>query len=656
MAARRFGIDTGGTFTDLAILGSRELRVHKVASTPDDPARAVLAGLATMRGGEEEVDVVHGTTVGLNAVLTGNLARTAFITNTGFEDLVEIGRQDRSDIYDLRAEKPDIPVPRHLRFGVEHRRTADGALLSRPSREDLTRLRERVARAGVEAIAIGLLHSYAFPDDERRIAKALGKLGVPITCSADLLPVTGEFERFTAAILNATIRPKVGAYLAQMKKPIEPGCLRLMRSSGGIMAAEEAGEFPARAMFSGPAGGVLATRSLAERAGWQTTAALDMGGTSTDVCLVQPDTSISDSTIKGLPLAIQSVEVHTVGCGGGSLAYVDAGGALRVGPQSAGADPGPACYGEGEEATVTDAHMALGHMGADTLLAGDFPIDPDRSVRAIERLARRAGLTSAKTALGILEIAEIRMMRALLVITVQRAVDPARIPLVAYGGAGGLHAAGLRRLLDMPAAVIPDHPGAFSAIGLALAGESAECIVPVLRDLRSLGKRELAALEREARDTVVAHLPDAEIKVRSTAALRYQGQGQSLPIPLTSGSTKPESLVTALAQAHQSLFGFVPKDRAIELVEVHARAETPMARLPVKRRSRGRSTCKANFNRKAPVGKSVWPVFRREDLLVDQTLRGPCVIEETTGATVVPAGDTCKIMPFGLLLTSPHRS
>ncbi len=652
MAARRFGIDTGGTFTDLAVIAGRRLTVHKLSSTPHDPAEAVLRGLAAVRRQTEPVDVVHGTTVGLNAVLTGDLAKTAFVTNRGFEDLVEIGRQDRSDIYQLDASKPTIPVPRRLRFGVDSRRGVDGEPLASPSREDLAQLQQQIAAAGVESIAIGLLHSYAYPEDEQRIAHALRRLGLPITCSSELLPISGEFERFTAAILNATIRPKVSAYLQQLDQPIKPGTLRLMRSSGGIMAADEAGRYPARAMFSGPAGGVLATRGLARRAGWETVAALDMGGTSTDVCLVRPDTTIGDSTIKGLPLAIQSVEVHTVGCGGGSLAYVDAGGALRVGPQSAGADPGPACYGRGEAATVTDAHMALGHMGADTLLAGRFPIDPDRSVRAIERLARRTGLSTEQTAHGVIEVAEIRMMRALLVITVQRAVDPATIPLIAYGGAGGLHAAGLRRLLDMPAAIVPEHPGAFSAIGLALAGESAECILPVGRALEDLTPARFKALLGEAADAAKAQLPQAT-RVRCTASLRYEGQGDSLPVKLRQAATPGfAALTTALAEAHQAMFGFVPRDRRIELVEIHCRVETPVAALPVKPRRGQPGAAIPSAERTALVGTDSWPVFRREELRVGQVLCGPCIVEEATGATVVPARSACDVTPFGLLLAS----
>ena len=648
MAVRRIGIDTGGTFTDVATLGRDGLAVHKLPSTPHDPAEAVIDGLSAVRRPGDTVDVVHGTTVALNAVLTGNLARTAFVTNKGFEDLIEIGRQDRTDLYDLTAQKPQIPVPRRLRYGVASRRDADGRRLLRPTRTELAELRRKLAAARVESVAIGLLHSYATPEDEHEIARALRTLGVPVTCSADLLRAPGEFERFTACILNAATHPKISTYLASLREPVRPGELRLMRSSGGIMSAREAAEYPARAMFSGPAGGVIATRALARRAGYRDVAALDMGGTSTDVCLVRPEASVSDSAIAGLPLAIPAVEVHTVGCGGGSIARVDAGGALRVGPQSAGADPGPACYGVGDDPTVTDAHMVLGHMGADTLLGGNFPIDPDRSMRAVGKLAKKLGLDERKTAEGILQVAEIRMMRALLVITVRRAMDPARVPLVAYGGAGGLHAEGLRRLLDMPAAVVPEHPGAFSAIGLALAGESAEHTIPVLQPLQSLSAKELRRRLGEVSDLARLSLPDARVRVRLSAGLRYAGQGRALTVPVRF------PLDRTTARAHEELFGFVPVGRPLELVELTARAEVRPRSLPVELTrgsgSRGGPAARPRTRRKPLVGGPSWRVFHREDLRSGGFLDGPCIVEEGTGATVIPAGTTCELRPYGLEL------
>ncbi|MEC7725161.1 MAG: hydantoinase/oxoprolinase family protein, partial [Planctomycetota bacterium] len=476
--ATRIGIDTGGTFTDVVRVQRGSAKVHKLRSTPADPSRAVLEGLrAARRHDGEEVDLVHGTTVGLNAVLTGSLARTVLVTNTGFEDLIEVGRQHRTDLYALDPSRPIPPIPRRLRVGVPCRRGPGGAVVTALTAAAVDAAVAAVTRCKPEAVAIGLLHAPDDPQDERRLQDALRRAlpGVPVTCSAQLLPATGEYERFSAAILNAAIAPVVGRYTSRVAKDMGPGTLRLLRSSLGILPPEEAARFPARAMFSGPAGGVLATRQVAKRFRFPVAAAFDMGGTSADVCLIEERTELSsEGEIAGLPLPLPTVPIHTVAAGGGSIAYADAGGALRVGPQSAGAEPGPACYGQGTEPTVTDAHVALGHLGAETLLDGAFPIDVDASVRAIERLGKRLGMRPRATAEGILTIADAAMARAILVITAEQAVDPATIPLVAYGGAGGLHAATMTARLGMPHAVIPPVPGAFSALGLALAGEASE--------------------------------------------------------------------------------------------------------------------------------------------------------------------------------------
>ncbi len=656
MAQRRIGIDTGGTFTDVAVVSGGRLQVYKMPSTPDDPGRAVLAGLAVARQPTDEVDIVHGTTVALNAVLEDRLPRVAFVTNTGFVDLIEIGRQERSQIYDLNPQKPLLPVPRRLRFGVNSRRAADGKRLSRPTAKELRELRQKLAKARVQCVAIGLLHSYKHPGDEREVARALDGLGVPITCSAELLPVHGEYERFAAAILNAAIRPIMSDYLLPLARSIKPGRLRLMRSSGGIMTAGEATEFPARAAFSGPAGGVAATRALAPQLGFRETAMLDMGGTSTDVCLVRPHGAPSAggiSTLRGLPLALPTEDVHTIGCGGGSIAWEDAGGALRVGPHSAGADPGPACYGKGSEPTVTDAHMVLGHMGAETLLGGEFPTDPRRAMSAVEKLAKRLGLSPRNTALGILEVAEVNMMRALLTITVERAIDPAGVGLVAFGGAGGLHAAGLARRLDMPAALVPAHPGAFSAIGLGLAAESQEVIMPVLRRLEDLSTQQLdelaekcvararRALGDEAHPKGGRGAPRTQLEAR----LRFEGQGPTLGTPFKMPLHK------TFRTCHQQRFGFVPQDRAIELVELRARAERTGPRLRQRVVEASRRRPRPVQDRRPPVGGKAWPVYLRRDLVPGQLLEGPCLVEETTAVTVVPPQTRCRVRCEGLFLT-----
>jgi len=642
--AARIGIDTGGTFTDVVRWSSRGLRVHKLPSTPADPSRAVLAGLAAVRDGDDEaVDVVHGTTVGLNAVLTGDLARTVFVTNRGFEDLIEIGRQEREALYALEPRRAVPPVPRRLRVGVDCRRDAHGVVTALTAAE-VERTTAAVRRLRPAAIAIGLLHSPGDPRDERRLARALRRAlpGVPITCSAELLPAFGEYERFCAAILNAAIAPVVGGYTEKLRHGIGPGRLRLMRSSLGILPTAEAAAFPARAMFSGPAGGVLAAAQLARRLGARQVAAFDMGGTSADVCLVGGGAEAADGTIGGLPLALPSVPVHTVGCGGGSIAYVDAGGALRVGPESAGADPGPACYGRGSEATVTDAHLVLGHLGADTLLQGAFPVDVDAAVRAVERLARRLGLGTEATARGIVDIADATMARALLVITAERAVDPATVPLVAYGGAGGLHAAGLLARLGMPLAFLPPHAGAFSALGLALAGESVERSEAVRE---RLGPRELAGLLRLGAGLLAAARGDIDgpARGRVEAHARYAGQGATLCLPLTRG------LGRAFAREHLRRYGFTT-DAAIEVVRITARAETAPRGFPATPRQTTAARA-PGVRRRRPIGGEVRVV--RRDASIGSHFPGPVVIEEATATTLVPAGCSGIVTPYGLRLQRP---
>lgn len=651
----RIGIDTGGTFTDVVRLGrGRQAQggmvVHKLRSTPDDPSRAVLDGLsAVRRSAEESVDLVHGTTVGLNATLTGSLARTVFVTNRGCEDLIEIGRQERVDLYALDPHRAVPPVPRQLRVGVPCRRGAGGKVVEKLTRQAITDAVDAVRKLRPEAVAIGLLHSPADPADEHRLARAIRRSlpDIPITCSADLLPSFGEYERFSAAILNAAIAPVVGRYTRRVAEGLGDGTLRLLRSSLGILPPDEAAAYPARAMFSGPAGGVLATGQVARRFDMERAAAFDMGGTSADVCLVERETILSnEGTIAGLPLPLPTVPVHTVAAGGGSIAYADAGGALRVGPQSAGADPGPACYGKGTEPTVTDAHVALGHLGPDTLLAGAFPIDVDASVRAIERLATRLGMSTRQTAEGILTVADATMARAILVITAERAVDPAHVPLVAYGGAGGLHAASLMMQLGMPAAVMPSHPGAFSAVGLALAGEAAEVTEAVSSELTAASLPELLQRGAELLERAAGQLGGKRHRGRVEALVRYRGQGACLRLGLD------RRLGRRFADEHQRRFGFTT-DAAVEIVQLLARAECPASSLPAASSSQTAHASRPPApaaRRRAPLGGAPLPVFDRA-ALTDRAVDGPAIIEEATATTLVPAKCRLQRSPFGLTVT-----
>ncbi len=658
----RIGIDTGGTFTDVVRWTRAGVTVHKLPSTPDDPARAVLAGIAAVRAASEErVDVVHGTTIGLNAVLQGRVPRTVFVTNRGFVDLIEIGRQERTDLYALEPDRPVPPVPRALRVEVDCRRGPAGEVDRALTVAAITATVARVRRLRPQAIAIGLLHSPAAPADERRLAAALRRAlpTVPITCSAALWPAFAEYERFSAAILNAAIAPLVNTYTSRIQRGLGDGQLRLLRSSMGILPPAEALAFPARAMFSGPAGGVLATERLAAAVGWSRAAAFDMGGTSTDVCLVQRDRDRGASlwtdqgSIAGLPLPLPTVDVHTVGCGGGSIAFADAGGALRVGPESAGARPGPACYGIGDEPTVTDAHVALGHLGRDTLLGGGFPIDPERSVAAIERLGKKLGFSTARTARGILAIADVTMARALLRITGERGVDPATVPLVAYGGAGGLHAAGLAERLGMSSACIPIHAGAFSALGLALAGDSLERSEPVRtvwtvaseRRVRARARVLLAEMVAQVRSSAAGGVSPTRAAIRTvvTAHLRFRGQGMRLAI-----AVDRTNLADAFRRRHQQRFGFTA-DAPVEIVELAVRVDRPGPAFPQSAPPlQPRSPVPAR--RRPPVGGSDIRVFSRNLLTRNTTLAGPCVIEEATAATWLPRSWTARVEPTGLIL------
>ncbi|MCA8942769.1 MAG: hydantoinase/oxoprolinase family protein, partial [Planctomycetes bacterium] len=411
--------------------------------------------------------------------------------------------------------------------------------------------------------------------------------------------------------------------------------------SGGIMSSSEANEFPARALLSGPAGGIAACSSLATMLGVRHAATLDMGGTSTDVGLVGAMSEIVATTrIAGMPLTTPSVDMHTIGCGGGSIAHVDAGGALRVGPGSAGADPGPACYGKGDEPTVTDAHVVLGHIGPSTLLGGAFGIDPDRARRAIERLGRRIGLDAERCARGILEIAEVTMVRALLVMTVERRIDPATVPLIAFGGAGGLHAAALARRLGMPRAIVPEHPGAFSAVGLVLAGESHEAVRTVLRPLHEIAPRELASIVRDASRAARDGLEGRSRKSVETAVLlRYQGQGGGLVLDAGPG------LGERFAALHEQRFGFRVENRSIELVRVEARATTPATPLPPTSGGPGR--------RPRPIqARHGRPVYARQSLPLGVAIEGPALIEEQTSVIVVPGDFTARRSRAGVELVS----
>ena len=529
----RAGVDTGGTFTDFVFESEGELRIFKLASTPDDPSRAITEGLR--RIAEETglhlsaLDVVHGTTVGTNALLQRRGARTALVTTSGFEDVIEIGRQARPELYNLNAVKPSPLVSSELRFGVRERVVASGEVIEPLEENEVAVLLEKLRRANCESIAISLLFSFAHPKHERLIAKALAALGVPLSVSHQVLPEYREYERTSTVTVNAYLQPLMGRYLGRLSvsaagetkqtsatnrrtksKDQRPG-LRVMQSSGGSISAAAAANEPVRTILSGPAGGIVGALRAGRTAGFENIITFDMGGTSTDVALCDRDGMrlTNEATVAGVPVAVPMMDIHTVGAGGGSIARVDEGGSLRVGPESAGADPGPACYGRTLLPTVTDAHVVLGHFPGAALLGGEFKLDEARAREALNKLtsemskAARRKVNINDAAHGVLDVVTTNMERALRHISVERGNDPREFALVPFGGAGGLHAVALARTLRIPRILVPASPGALSAVGVLAADvvkdQSRTVMLDAARDIELRLERVFGEMEKQAR-------------------------------------------------------------------------------------------------------------------------------------------------------------
>ena len=482
--AIRVGIDTGGTFTDFVVAKGSRITSFKAPSTPHNPARAILDGLARIiaETASHPSEIVHGTTVATNALLERKGARTALITTEGFEDVIEIGRQARPEIYNLMVTRPAPIVPRELRFGVVERTGPDGSIITQLDETGLEETINRIRKPelGIESVAVCLLFSFANPAHEELIARALESLGKPVSLSHKILPEYREYERTSTVVINAYLVPIMSRYLRSLSEALGAGGrgrprLRVMQSNGGSVSAATAASEPVRAILSGPAGGVVGALRVCGAAGIRDIITFDMGGTSTDVALCSGEArTTNEALIAGLPVAVPIIDIHTVGAGGGSIARVDEAGALRVGPESAGADPGPACYGRGEEVTVTDANLVLGRFGGADLLGGDMRLDTERARAALTKLAAEMSrysekrVTPERAALGVIRVANANMESALRVVSVERGRDPRLFTLVSFGGAGGLHVCELAAALRIPRIIVPNSPGTLSALGVLL--------------------------------------------------------------------------------------------------------------------------------------------------------------------------------------------
>lgn len=645
-------VDVGGTFTDVVVWDGRALVTGKVPTTPDQSV-GVIEGVKSFAAGATRL--IHGTTAATNAVLQRSGARTALITDAGFEDLVEIGRQDRPSLYDLAETRPEPIAPPALRFGLAGRAHADRG--GAPDREALSGLVGQVADSDPEAIAVSLLFSFSHPEREAAVARALAARfpGIPVSLSSEVVAEFREFERTSTTLLNAYLVPVVSAYLerlagAALAAGVE-GTPSVIRSSGGLISLSEAAALPASILLSGPAGGAVAAAALGRALGRPTVVSFDMGGTSTDVCRIEggrPEVGYERS-IDGLPCRMPSVAIHTVGAGGGSLAWVDEGGALRVGPQSAGADPGPASYGRGgRSATVTDADLILGRIGTEARLGGTLRLDRAAGETALERTGALVGLDAPATASGVVTVVESHMERAIRRVSVEEGADPRQAALVAFGGAGGLHATALARALDMAGVVIPAHAGVFSAFGMLLAPPRADAARSVILEPGA----DLAAPIGEIEQEVRRLLPQAR-SVQVILDVRYRGQSHETAVPYQPGEGWRE-VATRFHDAHRRRNGFARPDDPIELVTVRAEAvgdpalnwdQVPFAPEPGDAGHGSRAVLTAE----GEVEATVW---WRPRLPPGAEVQGPAVVEEPEATMWLGDGERLTVHESGALEVS----
>jgi N-methylhydantoinase A/oxoprolinase/acetone carboxylase beta subunit len=530
------GIDTGGTFTDLAAIVGGELRVHKLPSTPDDPATAVIAGLKAILNGVPADAVTYSSTVATNALLEKKGARVALFVDAGFEDLIEIGRQNRTDLYALAPERPEPLVPRALRIGVGGRTYFDGKIASPLTNSELARVRKLAERSGAEAFAVCLLHSYANPASENAIARALVPLRRSLSVSHRILAEYREFERLSTTVINAYVAPRMVAHLENLERSLGGAHLRVMQSNGYAIGTQLARDEPVRTILSGPAAGVVGAGELVRAMGVERFITFDMGGTSTDVSLFDGAARIrSLSYPNGYAVRTPVIDIHTVGAGGGSIAALDAGGSLKVGPESAGANPGPACYGRGVLPTVTDADLVAGRLVAENFLGGQMRLVPARADTAVGGLARAMKTDAATAARGVIRVVNANMERAIRVITVERGYDPRDFALMAFGGAGPMHACELALDLGIRTIVLPRNPGllcAWGALSAPLGREYSITVRETAPELSRLLERAQPMVTRARTELAAQGAALAAIKTDLRADLRYRGQSYEIEVPL----------------------------------------------------------------------------------------------------------------------------
>lgn len=652
------GVDTGGTFTDFVLWDGDAIRVHKVLSTPDNPAQAVLQGIGDLDLDLPDLNglhVVHGSTVATNAVLEGKLARTVFVTNRGLKDLLTIGRQARHELYNLTPKPVAPPVAEELCLEVAGRLSAQGELLEPFNEADDDAFSKQLQQLQPQSVAINLLFSFLDSAPEEHIESLIPD-HIFVTRSSSLLPVYREVERGITTWLNAATGPLMNNYLNQLVDQLQPATLTVMQSSGDTLDARQAGAQSVHLLLSGPAGGLLGAQSVARLAGNEQLMTFDMGGTSTDVALIDGEIRLTnEGRVAGYPVSVPMVDMHTIGAGGGSLAWLDKGNLLHVGPQSAGAAPGPACYGKGGiQATVTDANVVLGRLPSQAALAGELLLQRNAARRAVEEIAEKLNCHIETAASGIIDLANEHMAAALRVISVEKGYDPKDFILISFGGAGGLHVCDLADSLGMPRAMVPANAGVLSAYGMLIAPRGRRYIQTFVHSLDSFDTEQASTIYASMQSKGEMALEKEGISknrliIRRQADVRYIGQSSTLRVDW--GDTR--IMAEDFHKQHEQRFGHA-LDEPLELVNLHCavQATADEIRLP-----------KVENKEQAAIGEQTVvgidrpvPVYNRSQLGAEQVLTGPVIVIEDSATTWIKSGWVASIDAYGnMRLTSKHR-
>ncbi|WP_409348457.1 hydantoinase/oxoprolinase family protein [Natronorarus salvus] len=670
----RLGVDVGGTFTDVVSVRDGELHVVKTASTKGSPDEGVLDGLEENREIADydypEVEFfAHGTTVTTNAVLERNWAETALVTTDGFRDVLEIGRQARPDIYDFEATKPEPVVPRDRRFEVRERLDGRGNVRTPLSTDDVQEVAADLAAANVDSVAVSLLFAFENADHERQIRDVLeSEIDASVSLSSEVLPEMREYERTLATSLNAALKPVMDSYIGRLEDAIRergiPAPLRIMQSNGGTIDADWARTRPVNTLLSGPAAGVQGAAHVASLRGDSDVITMDMGGTSCDISLVQNGEPIISTELEvgDYPVRVPMISIHTIGAGGGSIAWVDAGNALRVGPRSAGADPGPVCYGRGgEEPTVTDAHLLLGRLEPDRFLSDELDADIDRVEAAVEEhVANPLGLSTTAAAQGILDVANSNMERALRVVSVERGHDPRDFGLVAFGGAGPLHATALARELDIPRVFVPRTAGVLSALGLLVTDILHDFSTSMVRRFDDVDPADIEAafesFEGEGRDRLTGAVSEDQMVLERSLDLRYVGQSFELTVPTPDGRMDAEALATIRERfhdAHEQRYGHSSKDEPVELVTVRLRARGVVdAPTLSPATTEGAPTDAIREERTVVFGGDPHNtrIYERSNLPAGGSFEGPAIVEGSESTVVIRPDQHVSVDEFGTIV------